>query len=1408
MHEGSERWREVSRSEFVHERAGLEHARALLPDHAPYRAWSNFEFRDTSGKWHEVDLLVLGQGRLHLVELKHYSGVITGSAYRWQRHGRSEDSPLLLTRRKAQRLRSVIGDALREIQPDVPRHEVPYIQECVFLHHPDGRCQLPPSDKTDLFGLDGRQNRSGLPSLAERLLEPPDPNRQLPALVHQDDLLSMLLDRIGFAARREQEVGSWRIIDHPTAEGEGWQDWPAEHRLTRRPARIRFSVVAQGVPEAEQRTSQQLVQREYELTSRLKHERVLAPEDIVESELGVGLVYERNEKAQPLDLWLADKGATLSLRQQLDLVRQLAEALAYVHQRHVVHRGLSPRAALVTESAVDGPQVQLGGWQVAGAQGDDATRGTATRLLRAMEAGGALDQSQRQSEAYLAPEGRWSVTAGDRVRLDVFGLGALTYLILTGRPPAATAVELRDRLQRDNGLDLSADLTGVTSRLRSLVLRATAPKVSDRLEDVGRFLALLDDAAKFLTASSAPEDDCLNALPGEVIGDQFELERRLGSGSTAAGLLVRDLTANREQRVLKVALNEPAAARLEAEGEVLRSVARLKSPRLVRLLDDQPLRIGQRTALLLELAGEETLSDELRKRPRLSLDLLERWGTDLLEALVALDAGGLDHRDVKPSNLGIRAQRSDRAKHLVLFDFSLARTGAGEVTAGTPPYLDPFLGSTLRPTWDSAAERYAGAVTLFEMATGHAPSFGDGVSDPAALKGVEATVEPTEFDPSVAPALVGFFRTALQRESRQRFATAAEMLDAWRKVFSQAVTTVPADASERAEQATSSTPLVQAGLSARAISALEPLGVHTVADLAAVDPGRLSQLRGLASATKVEIQQRAKQWRAQFGVTSTAAASRTVSGDELADPTAIAQELVTLAGSARAVGRRRAAAVVLGVPHEGAGDLGDAFASLADIAPTMNLAGAPQVFNTLAAAQSDWGKSPRAVQLLNGILARVQESLAALGGVAEVGVLVRHIATGAGTTREGTRTLAGLVRLALDRADQVERGDGDPSPVLRRRGRKPVPTLLLATYPALLDSAAALGARVDELVAELAESSESLLPPARAAEAIGTVWPEGVAPLNAIQLVRTAARLSARGAATRRGELHARDLAPRDAVRIALGAVAADQEVKPTEIVERVRARFPDLALLPTAQADLDGIVRASGLDLQWDVTKSAYASPPAPRLAPGFTTRLTTWVGHLPTAPANREKGRLEESIATRSFLAVAAHYRHLDDAQRFLTDRFDAQVVDLTGRLIEVLQAKASAAGVPWDRVQLADAAPAGSRDAAGLKGLLKQAVPEVEAAVTAEIATAGPPLLLVEAEPLAAYGYPEVLARWADLTFRRGRAVWLLVPRAALEDVSLDGRPLPLAHSGQVVQVEESMMSVASEQGASLPAGGSAS
>ena len=155
----------------------------------------------------------------------------------------------------------------------------------------------------------------------------------------------------------------------------------------------------------------------------------------------------------------------------------------------------------------------------------------------------ALDVDRRMAEAFQAPEGVWNPDA-DRVRIDVFALGALAYYVLSGAMPAADRTTLRERLNRDRGLDLAADLPQVTPALRALVLDATRPAVTERLPDVRVFLDRLEEAE---AAAEPGEDviDPLEAAPGAVIDGRFRLQRRLGTGSTAMGLLVNDLDSRR-----------------------------------------------------------------------------------------------------------------------------------------------------------------------------------------------------------------------------------------------------------------------------------------------------------------------------------------------------------------------------------------------------------------------------------------------------------------------------------------------------------------------------------------------------------------------------------------------------------------------------------------------------------------------------------------------------------------------------------------------------------------------------------------------------------------------------------------------------------------------------------------------
>ena len=62
-----------------------------------------------------------------------------------------------------------------------------------------------------------------------------------------------------------------------------------------------------------------------------------------------------------------------------------------------------------------------------------------------------------------------------------------------------------------------------------------------------------------------------------------------------------------------------------------------------------------------------------------SLDLLARYGDDLLSAVCSLERHGVGHRDIKPDNIGIRSLTKQR-NQLILFDFSLARAPLDNIT--------------------------------------------------------------------------------------------------------------------------------------------------------------------------------------------------------------------------------------------------------------------------------------------------------------------------------------------------------------------------------------------------------------------------------------------------------------------------------------------------------------------------------------------------------------------------------------------------------------------------------------------------------------------------------------------------------------------------------------------------------
>ncbi|PWU44135.1 BREX system serine/threonine kinase PglW, partial [Micromonospora globispora] len=818
---------------------------------------------------------------------------------------------------KAKKLKSLlqVAAARRKGKPV----KIPFVQAAVFLSKPG--LQIGLSDH-HLHGIYGPEAAPGhqpaqLPAIDSFLTRPPQDEQQR-VTKEMSAALPDLLKEIGIArSRRHYQVGAWELETRPFDVGPTWQDHQARHRdLERERRRVRIYLVERNAVQAERASIERAAKREMQVLHGINHPGIVQVDSMESHEAGPALIFRYDPRSIRLDHYMAQYGDRLDALSRLAMIRQLAETVAYAHRRRLHHRALSARSVLVSpgrrrrggseDEAWLTPQLQLSDWQAAtrgvdgsggGSSGDPVTLSTH-----------AASHIERSAEAYLAPE--LTAPKPDPVAMDVFGLGALSYLILTGQPPAAKRAELLTRLARDNGLRASAIADGITEFADELIQAATAPVPTQRLTTVAEFVEMLQEVEEELTApppaSVHPEEpepeqvDPLEARGGDRVGE-WKIVRSLGTGSTCRAFLGFNERTRREE-VLKVGLSDEKGARLAHEARVL---GPLTDSRVIRLARPEPLQIGTRTVVVLEHAGDRTLARKLRDDGRLTVDELETYSDYLFGALDYLEGEGVYHRDIKPDNIAIRV-RPNRTKQLVLFDFSLAGVSVKEITAGTPRYLDPFLGTATRPGYDKHAEWYALGITLHEMASGELPVWGDGGTEPQLTEG-PPVLAVEAFDPAIRDGLVDFLQRAVHRDHRQRFASLKDMRDAWQQVFRRSDASAPvgtdhpeieadepdekaaeAARDEAATKATRATALEAAGLTPRAVSAAHRLDATTVGGLLAV-ANKLAHLPGLGAKTRQELQRRVKEWRGRLGereTIPTTSAARRAATEEVASEAA------------------------------------------------------------------------------------------------------------------------------------------------------------------------------------------------------------------------------------------------------------------------------------------------------------------------------------------------------------------------------------------------------------------------------------------------------------------------------------------------------------------------------------------
>ena len=183
------------------------------------------------------------------------------------------------------------------------------------------------------------------------------------------------------------------------------------------------------------------------------------------------------------------------------MIRQLAEALDHAHRRHLYHRALAPRSVYVE---LDGryPRLRIADWQVAARPDHHRRHASSGGSDDEQRPATLLKHVERSAGPYLAPE--FAAPDAPPALLDVFGLGALSYLILTGQPPAATRDELAQRLTAEPApCSRPRSSTPISPAMDALIRDATQVSHADRTESVRSFLQSLDAIEEELTAPEA-----------------------------------------------------------------------------------------------------------------------------------------------------------------------------------------------------------------------------------------------------------------------------------------------------------------------------------------------------------------------------------------------------------------------------------------------------------------------------------------------------------------------------------------------------------------------------------------------------------------------------------------------------------------------------------------------------------------------------------------------------------------------------------------------------------------------------------------------------------------------------------------------------------------------------------------
>lgn len=349
------------------------------------------------------------------------------------------------------------------------------------------------------------------------------------------------------------------------------------------------------------------------------------------------------------------------LAKHLPILVDVAQAVAFAHAQGIVHRDLKPSQVMIGEFG----EVALMDWGIAVAVGDGATRATPSPSFTQGLPTPATASSPGGTLAFMAPEQTEQSAIRVGTWTDVYLLGGMLYMILTGQPPHPGETREQAYFQACTGTvpapaSLSPD-RDIPQELSEIAMRALRPVPRDRYTTAAEFLNELND---FMTG--ATKRRAAAALVSEVRSSLTKKPRDYSEITELLAKLDQARMLWPENREVPLARTELLALQSELAIEngdlVLASatIGRLEDPaslatlrpKLERALAAQAAqkrqrRLGIAASFLLAilLAGGSFLAyrkassdrDSIRQARGASEDLVRFMVTDLRQRLAPID---------------------------------------------------------------------------------------------------------------------------------------------------------------------------------------------------------------------------------------------------------------------------------------------------------------------------------------------------------------------------------------------------------------------------------------------------------------------------------------------------------------------------------------------------------------------------------------------------------------------------------------------------------------------------------------------------------------------------------------------------------------------------------------------------